>query len=90
MEVKKKLKVKNNLGLHARSAAMIVELVKKHNAKLYFRKGDHIIEGDSILSLLTLACPKGTELEVKAVGEDAQVLMDELTDLFEKGFGELS
>ena len=90
MEVKKKLTVKNDLGLHARSAAMIVELAKKHNAKLYFKKDDHIIEGDSILSLLTLACPKGTELEVKAVGEDAQVLMDELTALFENGFGELS
>ena len=90
MEVKKKLKVKNELGLHARSAAMIVELAKRHNAKLYFKKGEQIIEGDSILSLLTLACPKGTELEVKAVGEDAQMLIDELTALFERGFGELS
>ncbi|RLB11945.1 MAG: HPr family phosphocarrier protein [Deltaproteobacteria bacterium] len=90
MEVKKKLRVKNELGLHARSAAMIVDLAKKHNAKLYFKKGDQVIEGDSILSLLTLACPKGTELEVKAVGEDAQDLMDKLTALFERGFGELS
>ena len=89
MEVKKKLKVKNNLGLHARSAAMIVELAKRYNAKLYFKKGDQVIEGDSILSLLTLACPKGTELEVKAIGEDAETLINELTILFEKGFGEL-
>ncbi len=89
MEVKKKLKVKNDLGLHARSAAMIVELAKKYNSKLYFKKGDQEIEGDSILSLLTLACPKGTELEVKAVGEDAERLINELTILFEKGFGEI-
>lgn len=89
MEVKKRLRIKNSLGLHARSAAMIVELAKKYEAKLYLKKGDQVIEGDSILSLLTLACPKGTELEVKAIGKDAEALIDELTVLFEKGFGEL-
>ena len=89
MEVKKKLLIKNDLGLHARSAAMIVDLAKKYNARVYFKKGNQVIEGDSILSLLTLACPKGTELEVRAVGEDAENLMRELSQLFEKGFGEL-
>lgn len=89
MEVRKKLRIKNDLGLHARSAAMIVELAKKHNAKVYFKKEEQVIEGDSILSLLTLACPKGTELEVRVVGEDAEMLMKELSLLFERGFGEL-
>ncbi len=89
MEIKKKLRIKNELGLHARSAAMIVELAKRHNARVYFKKGEQVIEGDSILSLLTLACPKGTELEVRAVGEDAERLVRELSHLFEKGFGEL-
>lgn len=89
MEIVKKFMIKNDLGLHARSAAMIVELAKKHKAKLYFKKGDQTIEGNSILSILTLACPKGTELEVKVVGEDAEILMSRLSQLFEKGFGEL-
>jgi len=89
MEIKRKLRIKNDLGLHARSAAMIVELAKKHKARVYFKKEDQIIEGDSILSLLTLACPKGTELEVRVVGEDAESLMEELSRLFERGFGEL-
>ncbi len=89
MEIVKKLKIKNDLGLHARSAAMIVDLINRYNAKVYFRKDDQIIEGDSILSLLTLACPKGTELEVKIVGKDADILMRELSLLFDKGFGEL-
>jgi len=89
MEIKKKFRIKNDLGLHARSAAMIVELAKRYKAKIYFKKGNQTIEGDSILSILTLACPKGTELEVKVVGEDANILMDKLSQLFEKGFGEL-
>ncbi len=89
MEFVKKLRVKNELGLHARSAAQIVNLIRKHKSKVYFRKGNQTVEGDSILSILTLNCPKGTELEVKVVGEDAEDLIEKITELFEKGFGEL-
>jgi len=80
--------VTNNLGLHARAAAKIVDLVRKHSAELYLRKDDQEVDGSSILSILTLACPKGTEVHVRAVGEDSQKLLEELESLFEGKFGE--
>lgn len=88
MEESKVLKVRNNLGLHARAAAKIVELVKRHNSELYLRKDDQEVDGSSILSILTLACPKGTELQVRAVGEDSPQLLEALEQLFEDRFGE--
>lgn len=89
MEHKRKLKIINDLGIHARSAAKIVELTGRYNSKLYFKKDGHEeIEGDSILSILTLNCPKGTELRARAVGEDSLELLDELNRLFEDRFGE--
>ncbi|MBW1729265.1 MAG: HPr family phosphocarrier protein [Deltaproteobacteria bacterium] len=88
MEESKILKVRNNLGLHARAAAKIVELVKRHNSELYLRKDDQEVDGSSILSILTLACPKGTELQVRAVGEDSPQLLEALEQLFEDRFGE--
>ncbi|RLB23279.1 MAG: HPr family phosphocarrier protein, partial [Deltaproteobacteria bacterium] len=45
MEESKVLKVRNNLGLHARAAAKIVELVKRHNSELYLRKDDQEVDG---------------------------------------------
>ncbi|HDM09451.1 MAG: HPr family phosphocarrier protein [Deltaproteobacteria bacterium] len=88
MEGSKTLKVTNNLGLHARAAAKIVELVKRHKAQLFLRKDDQEVDGSSILSILTLACPKGTEVEARAIGEDSEKLLKELELLFEGKFGE--
>jgi len=89
MEYNKKLKIINDLGIHARSSARIVELAGKYNSKLYFRKnGQEEVEGDSILSILTLACPKGTELNARAVGDDAEALLNEMERLFEQKFYE--
>ena len=84
----KTLRVTNSLGLHARAAAKIVDLVKRHNSRLYLRKDDQEVDGSSILSILTLACPKGTELEARAVGEDSDRLLEALELLFAEKFGE--
>ena len=66
----KKIRIVNDLGLHGRAAAKIVELAGKYNSKLFIKKGDHEVDCTSILSILTLACPKGTEITARAVGED--------------------
>ncbi|MBW1887257.1 MAG: HPr family phosphocarrier protein [Deltaproteobacteria bacterium] len=89
MELIKNLKIVNELGLHARAAARVVELAGQYRSKLFFKKGDREVDGSSILSILTLACPKGSEIQVRIAGEDAEVLMEKLGELFEKRFGEI-
>jgi len=84
----RRLKVRNSLGLHARSAAKIVELGKQYDSRLFLRKDDEEVDGSSILSILTLACPKGTEMEARIVGEDSESFMEKLNELFERNFGE--
>lgn len=88
MELKKNLRIKNELGLHARAAARTVALARQYQSKLVLRKDDQEVDGSSILSILTLACPKGTEIEVRVTGEDAEELMEKLSELFEKKFTE--
>ena len=89
MEQIKTLKIVNDLGLHGRAAAKIVELANQYKSKLFFKKDGHEeIDGSNILSILTLACPKGTEVEARAVGEDSEELMDRLNELFKRKFGE--
>jgi 16S rRNA (cytidine1402-2'-O)-methyltransferase len=84
----RKLTVKNSLGLHARSAAKIVELGHQYKSQLFLRKDGEEVDGSSILSVLTLACPKGTEMEARIIGEDAENFMEKLGELFERKFGE--
>lgn len=82
------IRIINDLGLHGRAAAKVVELANQYEAKLFFKKDDHEVDGSSILSILTLACPKGTELQARAIGKDAQELLDKLSELVENKFGE--
>ena len=84
----RKLTVKNSLGLHARSAAKIVALGNQYKSQLFLKKDGEEVDGSSILSVLTLACPKGTEMEARIVGEDAENFMEKLGELFERKFGE--
>lgn len=88
MELCKKIKIINDLGLHARAAARIVELGKQYKSQLFLKRGDREADGSSILSILTLSCPKGTEIEARIVGEDSEDFMENLTRLLEQRFGE--
>ncbi|MCP4579928.1 MAG: HPr family phosphocarrier protein [Deltaproteobacteria bacterium] len=88
MEMVRCLKIRNSLGLHARSAAKIVELADRYESDLFLEKDGRQADGSNILSILTLACPKGTEMEVRIIGEDSEQFMMALEELFQGKFGE--
>lgn len=88
MEIIKKLLIINDLGLHARAAAKIVALVGQYKSEFFLRKGGKEVIGSSILAILTLSCPKGTEVEARVVGEDSEALIEAMSALFEQKFGE--
>ena len=88
MELIKKVRIVNNLGLHARAAAKMVSLAKNHQSQLFLRKDGHEVDGSSILSILTLSCPKGTDIELRVVGNDSEALMGSLIELIKRKFGE--
>jgi phosphocarrier protein len=84
-EKTKKIKILNKLGIHARVAAKIVEITSKHNSALFIRKNDREVEGSNILSILTLDCPMGTEVEIRAIGDDSDELLEEVSQVLIKG-----
>jgi phosphotransferase system HPr (HPr) family protein len=88
MELIRTLAIRNELGLHARAAAKIVALGSRYKSEIFIRKGDKEVNASSILSILTLSCPKGTEIEVRIVGKDAAEFMERLALLFEQRFEE--
>ncbi len=88
MESIRKITVNNDLGLHARAAARIVELAEQFESSLFITRDRKEVDGRSILAILTLACPKGTEIEARAVGEDSEALLEALGTLLGQNFGE--
>ncbi len=88
---KGKIKVINPLGLHARAAAVLVRLAGKFESKIILARTDNNVMADakSILSVLTLAASKGTQLEINVEGEDATEAFEAICGSFANGFGEL-
>ena len=80
--------IKNKLGIHARPAAMLVQLSNKFKSEIFITKDSMSVSGKSIMGVMTLAASRGTRLKIKAVGEDAEEAVKKIVTLFEQKFGE--
>jgi len=78
----------NRLGLHARAAAQLVQTANQFSSEINLVKDDMEVNGKSIMGILLLAAPQGTELAVIVEGDDEQQAMDVIAKLIEAGFGE--
>lgn len=80
--------ITNKLGLHARAAAMLVQVSNRFKSRIFLERDGKQVNGKSILGILTLACPKGSMLTVRAEGVDADKALEEIGKLIENKFGE--
>jgi phosphocarrier protein HPr len=80
--------IKNQLGLHARAAAKLVQLSNTYDSNLMIRFDGQAVDGKSILDILTLACPVGSEILLRADGPDADKVLEAMERLIEDKFGE--
>ena len=84
----KSIYITNKLGLHARAAAKFVKITSKIESKVVVKKGDNIVNGSSILGLMTLAATKGSQITIKCSGKNPDEDLNQLLDLVRKNFGE--
>lgn len=80
--------VVNQRGLHARAAAKFVKLAGGFDAAITVTAKGTAVPGLSIMGLMMLAAGPGTELEIKAKGDDAQAALAALVDLVSRRFDE--
>ncbi len=86
--VEKTLTLKNKLGLHARAAAKLVQLAENYSSEIKIIKDNVEADGKSILGVLLLAAPVGSELTFKINGEDEEEAIKAIENLIENKFGE--
>jgi len=84
--IKKKVKVLNESGLHARPSSVLVQTASKFKSDLYIEMYGYRINGKSILGLMTLAAEMGSEMDLIVDGPDEEEAMETLTELFENKF----
>ncbi|MFA6809998.1 MAG: HPr family phosphocarrier protein [Desulfoplanes sp.] len=84
----KAISVQNEFGLHARPAAQIAQEAQKFSSVIHIGMQGREIDAKSILDILSLAAPRGTDLFLKAEGCDAYEAVQRIARLFEERFGE--
>ncbi|MFH1201723.1 MAG: HPr family phosphocarrier protein [Candidatus Omnitrophota bacterium] len=80
----KKVIIKNKQGLHARPAALFVQLANKFDSAIAVKKDNEEVNGKSIMGILMLAVEKGSYIQIIAQGEDADEAVKELENLVSK------
>ena len=87
-EVSQEMEIINELGIHARPAAMFVKLASKFKSEIFVEKDDEKVNGKSIMGIMMLAAGKGLKITVTAEGHDAENAVNALEELVNNRFGE--
>jgi phosphocarrier protein len=86
--VKVRVRISNQLGLHARPAMAFVDTANGFECDVKVRKGAQTVDGKSIMQMMMLAATQGTELEIEADGSDAAAALMALKELVDRKFDE--
>ena len=81
--IKEKITILNENGLHALPASRFVKLAEKFKSDVKIMKNGVEVSGKSIMGILTLACEKGSKVEVTTSGQDEKEAMDSLRKILE-------
>jgi len=78
----------NELGLHARPAAMIAKVAMQAGSGVWLIKNGEQVDATSIIDILSLAGTKNSRIIVKIENPSDIEIMEEIIKLFDSGFEE--
>ena len=84
--VERTVRVVNKLGLHARPAAEFVKVASRFKAEITVGREDMRVNAKSVLGVMILAAERGTQLSIRAEGDDAEAAVAALEALVRNGF----
>ena len=83
-----KLTIINKLGLHARASAKFVSTASRFQSTINIIFNDKIVNGKSIMAVMTLAATQGCEMSLEISGPDEDAAEEALSQLIQSRFGE--
>ncbi|WP_367606417.1 HPr family phosphocarrier protein [Legionella sp. W05-934-2] len=86
--IEKQLTIINKLGLHARASAKFVSTANRFQSQLTVKKGNQSVNGKSIMGVMMLAAPLGSDIVLIFDGPDEEHMAEAMTSLISNKFGE--
>jgi phosphotransferase system HPr (HPr) family protein len=80
--VRRQIRVANPDGLHVRPAANLVRLANGYTSDIRLVLGNKRLDAKSMIELMTMAAPQGTELVLEVIGSDALAAANAIEKLF--------
>jgi phosphocarrier protein len=84
----KKVIIKNRAGIHARPAALLVQVANKYDSDIFIENDSDRINGKSIMGIITLGATYKSELTITADGKDEEDAVEAISRLFNNKFEE--
>ena len=78
MIAEKKITIKGKSGLHARPAAVFVQIANKYDSEVVVKKGKLEVNGKSIMGIMMLEAGFGSKVTMVVSGQDAEQAVKEL------------
>lgn len=76
--------IDNELGLHARPAALFVQCTNRFLSDVFIQKGNKKVDGKSIMGVMSLGIGKGENIKIMADGPDEQEVMEAIEKLIKE------
>ena len=83
-----KVTIQNELGMHARAATQFVQLASKYPCDVYVEKDGQEVNGKSIMGVLLLVAAQGSQITIRAAGDQSEAAVEALAGLVNDKFGE--
>lgn len=80
------IKLNNPEGLHARPAALFVQMASKYSSELEIEAHGISVNGKSIIGIMSLGAFHGEEITLIANGQDERLMISNLKGLLEGEF----
>lgn len=84
--IEKKVTVQGDSGIHARPASMLVKTATKFASEVYVIRDETEANLKSIMNVLAMGITGGTEVAIRADGDDEAEAVDAIVNLFESNF----
>jgi phosphocarrier protein HPr len=88
--IERETEIVNRLGLHARAAAKLVHTAGAFQSRVTVVKDGEEVDAKSILGILLLAAGQGSQIVVRAEGQDEAAALQAVTTLIANRFDEES
>lgn len=86
--IRREVTLINRLGLHARAASKLVQTASAWESAVFAEFNDRRVNAKSIMGVLLLAAPCGSNLVLEADGADEADALAALVELVDTRFGE--